>query len=258
MRAKLLLFDLDGTLLRSDKTVSRRTLEAVSRCRERGLIVAVATSRSEQNAASYLADVRPDALIASGGALVRLRGETILRAEFSPEETLAMVAAAREICGAAVELTADTAEGHFWNWKVDPAKADAAWGDSIFDDVAHFSRATMKLCVLSPDPAAAEELARRFPASDCQRFSDGDWYKFTPKSATKEHAILALCGKCGAAPEEAVAFGDDWADIGMLRLCGTGVAMGNAIPEVKAAADAVIGTNDEDGITVFLEEEFLR
>ena len=55
-----------------------------------------------------------------------------------------------------------------------------------------------------------------------------------------------------------MAFGDDLADIGMLKMCGLGVAMGNAVDEAKAAADIVIGTNDEDGIAYFLKEKFLR
>ena len=55
--------------------------------------------------------------------------------------------------------------------------------------------------------------------------------------------------------ESIIAFGDDYADIGMLQLCGTGVAMGNAIDEVKDKADVVIGSNDEDGIAVFIENE---
>lgn len=57
--------------------------------------------------------------------------------------------------------------------------------------------------------------------------------------------------------ESIIAFGDDFADIGMLKLCGLGVAMGNAIDEVKKKADLVIGSNDEDGIAVFLEENLL-
>lgn len=44
-------------------------------------------------------------------------------------------------------------------------------------------------------------------------------------------------------------------DIGMLQLCGLGVAVGNAISEVKNKADLVIGSNDEDGIAVFIEEK---
>ncbi len=50
---------------------------------------------------------------------------------------------------------------------------------------------------------------------------------------------------------------DDAPDIGMLRLCGLGDSMGNAIPAAKAAADVVIVTNDEDGIAEWLESTLL-
>lgn len=85
------------------------------------------------------------------------------------------------------------------------------------------------------------------------RFSDGYWYKFTKKNATKEDAILHMCEVCGITADDIIAFGDDYADIGMLKLCGVGVAMGNAIDEVKEIADCVIGDNDHDGIARYLQ-----
>lgn len=79
-----------------------------------------------------------------------------------------------------------------------------------------------------------------------------EWYKFTKKEATKENAIKKFSEISGISLSDVIAFGDDLPDIGMLKLCGTGVAMGNAVAEVKAAADIVIGTNDEDGIAEYL------
>lgn len=63
---------------------------------------------------------------------------------------------------------------------------------------------------------------------------------------------------CGFGTDSIIAFGDDFADMGMLKLCGLGVAMGNAIEEVKNSADLVIGSNDEDGIAAYLEACLLR
>lgn len=74
---------------------------------------------------------------------------------------------------------------------------------------------------------------------------------------TKENAIIKITEVCGFGTESIIAFGDDYADIGMLQLCGTGVAMGNAIDEAKDKADVVIGSNDEDGIAVFIENEII-
>lgn len=92
---------------------------------------------------------------------------------------------------------------------------------------------------------------------DCIKFVNSDWYKFTKKEATKENAIKNFCGISGILLSNVIAFGDDLPDIGMLRLCGTGVAMGNAVAEVKTAADVVIGTNDEDGIAKYLLDKCL-
>ena len=74
---------------------------------------------------------------------------------------------------------------------------------------------------------------------------------------TKENAIMKISEVCGFGAESIIAFGDDFADIGMLELCGLGVAMGNAIDEVKSRADVVIGSNDEDGIAFFVEKNLL-
>ena len=71
-------------------------------------------------------------------------------------------------------------------------------------------------------------------------------------------AILQMCDALGLQSAQIIAFGDDYADIGMLKMCGLGIAMGNAIEEVKEAADVVIGSNDEDGIAGWLEVTFFR
>lgn len=256
-QCRLLLFDLDGTLLRSDKTISQKTLEVLRECRDKGILIGVSTSRSEQNALSFIEELQPDVMIASGGALVKYNGEYIYKAEFSAEETRQMIAVSREICGADCEITIDTIDFHYWNYKIDPKKQDQSWGDSVYTDFGDFNESSLKMCVEIFDECQAERLREELRDCDCIRFSDGHWYKFTKKTATKENAILEISAVCGISTEEMVAFGDDYADIGMLTLCGKGIAMGNAIDEVKEKADVVIGSNDEDGIAEYLRSEFL-
>lgn len=81
---------------------------------------------------------------------------------------------------------------------------------------------------------------------DYAHFSDGNWYKFSKKNATKEKAIEAVIKKLGIAQQQIIAFGDDYVDIEMLRNSGLGIAMGNAIHKVKEIADDVTKSNDED------------
>lgn len=253
---RLLLFDLDGTLLRNDKTISPAVLKAVRDCREKGILIGVATSRGEQNALSFIEELEPDLLIASGGAVVKHRGRYLYRAEFSGEETRRMIALAREVCGSDCEITIDTIDSHYWNYRVDPKKLYHSWGDSIYTDFMDFQEPSLKMCVEIFEEEKARQLSAMLSDCDSVRFSDGYWYKFTKKEATKERAILEMCSACGIRTEEITAFGDDYADMGMLSLCGRGIAMGNAVEAVKEQADLVIGSNEEDGIAKYLKRNF--
>ena len=255
---KLLLFDLDGTLLRSDKTISQRTRDTLEKCRKKGSIIGISTSRALYNCMAFFPELEPDLVIASGGAVVKYRGAYIYTAEFSENETSAMIATAREICGSDCEITVDTVESHYWNYKEDPSLADATWGKPIYTDYVNFTQKALKVCVQTADPNCAEQLSARLSACDCMKFSGSDWYKFTRKNVTKESAIQKACLACGVSLQDVIAFGDDGPDIGMLQLCGTGVAMGNAIDLVKENADVVIGSNDEDGIAEYLEKCLLK
>ena len=260
---RLLLFDLDGTLLRNDKNISPAVLKAVRDCREKGVLVGVAikgvdrvVEQRELSYRSILEELKPDLLIASGGAVVKYHGRYLYRAEFSGEETRRMIGVAREVCGLDCEITIDTMDSHYWNYRVDPKKQDPTWGDSIYTDFQDFREPSLKMCVEIFEEEQAKRLAERLEECDCVRFSDGYWYKFTKKAATKERAILEMCSACGIRTEEITAFGDDYADMGMLALCGRGIAMGNAVEAVKEKADLVIGSNEEDGIAEYLKWNF--
>lgn len=254
---RLLLFDLDGTLLTSQKTISPRTLSALIRCREKGLHIGVATSRGKQNALSYLAALQPDAVISSAGALVVAGGETVAVNGFSGTMTRELLRSLKVLAGRTLPMTVDGVEEYYRNYQLPPEETDRTWETGTLTDFSDFDLPSLKLCFETDDPALAEHIGAALPHCDLIRFSDGNWYKLTPRGVTKESAILQLCSHLGITPDEIAAFGDDYADLGMLGLCGLGIAMGNAIPEVQAAADAVIGHNDEDGIACWLEEELL-
>lgn len=251
---KILLFDLDGTLLRNDKTLSEYTLQTLSKCRKHGYLIGISTSRGEQNCLAFLTEMKPDILISSGGALVRRNDKIICSSAFSVRETNSFIASTRELCGTDCEITVDTLDAHYWNYKTDPKEQDKSWGDSIYTDFKAFPYEALKICVEIPDPHLAQKLCEHFSDLDSRRFSDGDWYQFTKSGITKEKAVLAICDACHVDAANIIAFGDDFADIGMLKMCGVGVAMGNAIKEVKDIADVITLSNEEDGVAAYLEK----
>ena len=77
--------------------------------------------------------------------------------------------------------------------------------------------------------------------------------EISDSAATKGDAMMWLAERLGIDREQIVTFGDSENDITMIKMAGTGVAMGNALDEVKAAADAVTQTNDDDGVAIYLE-----
>ncbi len=249
----LLLFDLDGTLLKTDKTISERTNRVLKRCKSIGYLIGISTSRGEQNCLTFLKEIKPDILISSGGALIKIGDEYIYKNLFSKDRTKELIDTVRTVCGNDVEITVDTIDKHYWNYKIDPKKVDANWGDSTWTDYNDFSEESLKLCAEIFEAENAKKLESRLTDCDMIRFSDGFWYKFTRKGVTKENAINMICEKCGIEVSNIIAFGDDYADIEMLKVAGIGIAMGNAIPEVKEAADIIIDTNDNDGIALYLE-----
>ena len=251
---KLLLFDLDGTLLTSGKEITQASLDVLRRYQEAGVMIGISTSRGETMCQDYIDALVPEVLIMSAGAMVKYRGKIVYEAAFSPEETMAMVAAAREISGRDIEVTVDAPNEHFWNYHVDPEIAYKGWGSTTYTDYQDFDQPSLKTCIQFSKESEAKAFQERFPDCDAAKFSDIDWYKFTPKSANKEAAIHRLLEVANLKEENIMSFGDDYTDIGMLQLSGVGVAMGNAIEEVKQAADIVIGSNEEEGIARFLEQ----
>lgn len=257
-RFKILFFDLDGTLLNSEKCISEETAQAILKCKQRGTKITICTSRSEINSHAFIDRINPDAIISSGGALVKADGQYIAKHELAIEETKNIISKIRKLLGRDCEITVDTVQAHFWNYKIDPKLTEANWGDSSYSDFEDFCYPSLKICVEILDEEKVSDFYDCFCEYDCVHFTDGNWYKITKKSITKENAIRDIITYYGYDLKEVMSFGDDIADIGMLKMSGFGVAMENAVQEVKNIADIVIGSNDNDGIANFLDETMLK
>lgn len=78
--------------------------------------------------------------------------------------------------------------------------------------------------------------------------------ELVPRNIDKSQSLIKLLGLLGISPKEMMAFGDGYNDISMLKLAGMGIAMANAAPEVRAEADYVTLSNEEDGIAYAIEK----
>lgn len=255
---KLIILDLDGTLLHSDKSISQYTINTLEKCRSKGILIGISTARGETNAKHFISKINPEVVISSGGALVSYRGNYIYASAFTSEETQRILNTVQTLTNGKSEITVDTRTCHYWNYKIDPHETYPDRGEVVYTDYRHFNEEALKICVETSDKKVAERVAKSIGDCDFIKFSDGDWYKFTKASATKAGALREIAGALHLIPNEIISFGDDYADIEMLKICGRGIAMGNAIDEVKQAADEVTDSNDKDGAAKYLEKYVLN
>lgn len=254
---KLILLDLDGTLLHSDRSISEYTLQILEKCKSMGILIGISTARGESNAKCFISKVKPEIVISSGGALVRYKDDYIFSSAFSAEEATTLINTSRLLTEGQCEITVDTQNGHYWNYKIDPLEMYPDWGEAIYTDYSDFNEVSLKLCVETADADIAQKIAMSIEDCNHARFSDCNWYKFTKADATKEKAIREISKVLGIAFKEIIAFGDDFVDIEMLKICGKGIAMENAIEEVKQIADDVTSSNDKDGVATYLEKHII-
>ena len=257
----LILSDLDGTLFHDDKSISEYSKRIIAEAQKKGILFGICTSRARINAIKYLEGLSPDVLITNGGGIVSCGGDSsagiaspedkVYSCEFSVEEVQTLINAVFEVCGPDAILSVDNEFGLYSNSKEE--LPDKFWQ---FNDFSDFNEPCMKLCIETLDKEKVEKVASSIGLNqiDYLPFSDIPWYKLSKKGATKEKAIEELCAHLKITPAQIAAFGDDFSDIGMLKLCGKGIAMENAIAEVKQIADEICDTNEADGVAKWIEK----
>ncbi len=252
---KLLITDLDNTLLRSDKSVSPYTVEVFARCRERGILTAFATNRSERVMTRMIQALRPDAIISNGGSTVRV-GETVIRESLlSADDTEKILNAIHRLAGDGVNITVESPDSYYCSFI--PRDEDRR-ASSVYSDFCGFRKPAYKITAELEDESWAREIEAACPACDTIRFTGENWYRFGVRGAGKEIALERLAEYLSLDMADTIAFGDDRNDLGMLQMAGTAVAVANAIDEVKAVADHVTAGCDEDGVARFIESRILR
>ena len=256
MDIRMIVTDLDGTLLRSGKTISERTLRAFEQCREKGIVIGAATARSENSARKYLDMFAPDIIISNGGATARCFGETVCKTMLDPQTVSGIIGMCRRFQPDG-DITVETDNGYYWNYKEKPP-SDSDYAYAIYSDFLDFDRSAYKITAELENEEDMRRIAAEFPSCECLSFTGEIWRRFAAVGADKVSALKKISERLGISAENIAAFGDDYNDVEMLKYCGLGVAMGNAVDEAKQAADVICGTNDSDGLAEFIEQKILK
>ena len=268
IRFQLLAIDIDGTLVNSRDELTPPTREALIRAAAAGIHVVLATGRRYSRTLHLVEPLRIEVpLVTASGALVKDPRDhrTLHIAEFE-RRTLRDTLAVIDRLGYDPVLCADTyADGFdYFHARDDVESPELAEYLKLNPDCGRL-RADM---VVDPPPgvfsgfamgtrdrmlALEKALQRALPGLLYTHVLRSPRYvgfmcEFSPAGATKWSAIRRLAADWGIEHRAICAVGDDVNDVPMIRAAGLGVAMGNALPEVKTAADRIAPTHDEDGL----------
>ena len=252
---KLIVTDLDSTLLRSDKSLSERTVQVFEQCRAEGHLIAFASARSEAAMERFLHAIPPDAIISNGGAVVSVGSNPLFQNEMTREEVATVLSLCNHFTQGRGKITLDCKEGYFCNFV--PQDPDR-YNGYVPLDLTAFDHPAYKITAELERDEWAEEILRSCPGCTLINFTGEIWRRFAAKGSDKGHALQILSDALQVPLCDVIAFGDDTNDLAMLKLAGTSVAVANAIDEVKAVADHVTDSNNADGVAAYLERAVLK
>jgi len=268
----LYVSDLDGTLLRSDASISGRSADLINAAIDRGVLFTYATARSFSSSRRVTSPLRLELpLITYGGSV------TADPATGAPSAVQLIprpiVEAAIAICASVgLQPVLHTLEGgtdrlRWWPESITPgtrAFIDARAGDPRLRPVTVADpvdlSAVFYIAVLARRTSLLALRDILLPALDgCAHFISHDpaipgfdWLEFHTVDGTKSGALRRLMAAVGA--ERLVAFGNNHNDLPMFEIADESYAVADSVPEVLSAATAVIGSNDQDAVALWLEE----
>lgn len=274
---KIVALDLDGTLLDSQKRLSERNRRALERAAAKGVLIVPTTGRffgMMPEAVRDLPFVRYAITINGAQVYDRETDKAIVREEIPVDAAIRMM---------------ELLDGHDviydcyrdnWGWMTASLQAkapDYATDEHYLRIVREFRRPVPELKAHLRETAASggvqkimlfsrradaearelaairREMAEKFPDIKVTASTWND-LEFNASAAHKGNALKRFAEHLGLTLDNCAAFGDGLNDLTMIEAAGLGVAMSNAVPEVKAAASRIAPSNDEDGVAVVLEE----
>lgn len=261
--------DLDGTLLRNDKTISRRTANSLKSAAGRGVYIVPVTGRPLSGIPKCVSDlgVCDFAITTNGAVITDLKtGRCVYSAPIEHDKTVSLMQMLDE-SGISYEAFAN---GSGYLKPALMARYDEKYGGS---PIGEYIRASRKVtdnptdafiigkkgadeifvsCKSSGERSAIAEALRT--DSDIQLcFLEDTFLEITRRGTDKGTAFEFLCEYLGISRRNAAAFGDNANDLALLDAAGLSVAMGNAPDPVRQRADLITDTNENDGVAKVLD-----
>lgn len=269
MTQRAIVMDIDGTLLNSQKQISDLTREALISAQNKGILLILASGRPTA-AMTHYAEIlemnQHHGLLVSynGSRVVDCQtGETLFNQPIRVQDGKAVLEHLKKFDVIVMIENKDymMVNDVFHNQIVYQGKEiniieyEARGGQYKLcekDDLSEFLDYEVNKILIAGDPDYLnenyKEIMKPFDRQLNCMFTAPFYFEFTADGIDKAKALDAVLGPLGVDGDDVIAFGDGHNDMTMLQYCGTGIAMGNAVDDLKAIADEIGLSNDEDGI----------
>ena len=269
MKYKLLVLDVDGTLLNDEREISKRTLAALLKVQQMGVRIVLASGRPTYGLMPLaktleLGNYGGFVLSYNGCQIIKAQnGEILFERRINPEMLPYLEKKARKN-GFAIftyhndTLITDSPDNEY-------IKNEALLNNLKIIKEDEFSTAIdfapCKCMLVSDKEEALIELEQHWEkrlAGTLDAFRSEPYFlEVVPCGVNKANTLGALLEHLGVTREEVIAVGDGVCDVTMLQLAGMGVAMGHSQDSVKVCADYVTASNEEDGVALAVEKLIL-
>ena len=261
---RAIALDLDGTLTNHEKVVTPKTREALLKAASEGAVIILASGRPtygiEPVAECLELNQRGGYILSyNGGNIVNAKTGEKLFSQFLPDEVIPELYAYAKEHGHALlgyagnEIITEMPDDQYVKEESRINKMNIRKVDNLFESLEpHPTKLLMTgdpTLMLKAEEELVEKLGDRMDIFRSAPF----FLELVPKGIDKAKSLTRLLTKINLTPADLIAFGDGYNDLSMLKLAGMGVAMENAAPEVRAEADYVTLSNEEDGVAAALE-----
>lgn len=262
---KVLVLDIDGTLTNSEKQITPATKAGIHEILKRGHKVILASGRPTPGMRRYEQELELEKyggylLSFNGGRIVECRsGEIVYQRLLSLSVLPSLYHFAKEHgCGLITYLGDQVISAFEPDEYVRLEARINGLPIRVVENFLEFVDFDINKCLLTAPPEVAPEYERQLRESyqgiaSVYR-SEAFFIEIMPENVDKATSLDHMLESLGMTRENAICCGDGFNDVSMIKYAGVGVAMGNAKPEVKEAADYVTGTNDEDGLVEVIEK----
>lgn len=267
MRYRMIALDLDGTLNNDNKEISDRTRDALIAVQKQGVIVALASGRpapglKRESDILELEKYNGILLSYNGGKVVDAATKKVLYEKCVPKELAKRLLKHIEafpvtpLVDDGIDYYATSREAFMLEFECRLNNLGAKIVENVADSI-NFNPA--KVLIAAPNEflmPVVDQIKEPFRTEFSFFHSSSYFLEATMKGINKGSSLQNVCDNLGIRREEVIAFGDEQNDLKMIEFAGLGVAMGNASDKLKAVADEVTLTNNEDGIAHIIEKYF--